>query len=146
MVDYRNKDKVAQFAQRRQLDKFAQANAEGRVVVADMLGRPLHVGDLVALDAPQARVFRLVDLRPMLEPNVPAGTMRAIFATEVTMGLGAGQVHGQILLLDPVEAQMPAGGGEPVEGIAPAAEGVEAPEEMPVSPTGPRRITLTDGN
>ena len=139
MSDHRRRDEVARLRERQRLQEIAQAAGQGRMAVVDGLGRQVQVGDFVSIQAlPQATIFRVAKLEPILVDPQYAGMIHATFVAEMTMTLPSGHPQG-LLIVAPAEA-LPQQAGQT------GAEASVPPEDpgLPESPAGPRLITLAD--
>lgn len=135
MVD-RNLRAVEQFKTRAQTRAFQAALGDGRVAATDQMQRPLVPGDLVHVDSPQARVFQIASVEPVLDPTMPTGTLRVILQADLTVFISAGAPMTGVLLVLPREVAAAASAG-PAAAAAPTGETPDTPAPA---------ITLTDGD
>lgn len=145
-MDYRRRQEQAHAARRAAQRAVQTAVAQGRVVALDQLGRPLAPGDLVHLDVPQARVFQILDVTPLLDPTVPPGSVRVIAQAQLTAVVPSGrpwdgccqvQLHETLPTPGTLDAAAGAGTADDAAGtdarVAPA-------DDVPAGP----RLHLTD--
>jgi hypothetical protein len=100
------------------------------VAIGDRMGRVLQPGDVCHVHMNTQVLFQLQDVTPMLDANVPPGTVKARFLGTVTLAVPGGQSLQDVLLVSRPAPQVVT--TEAQNGQAPAE-----PEETPSDPDAP---------
>lgn len=117
----RNQQARDQFRSRQQqaeaqklMQQFAQAAASGQVAVVDRFGNKIDVGSFILFHPPYDYVYTVVDVAPVLAPNMPPGYMRLSLELQITATVQVNQPQMTMIVVGKRdEAQAQQVGDEP---------------------------------
>ncbi len=145
-MDYRQRKEQERLAARQRMVQFDAALAQGRVVALDVLSRPIAAGDRVTITGvPQAALFRVVDVEPILADPRLAGMINVRLIADLNLQIPSGQPAAGMAIVEYAEqgiAAAVAAGELSVDQAADAqrqAEAADAGASQGISP-----IVLTD--
>ena len=101
----------------------------------DRFGSPMTKGSHVLFRPAVDVIYQIVDLKPILDPRAPVGTIQALLVAQIPVMFQAGQVHNEMVSLGDLMPQTV----EATDGPAEQAPGVPSPAADD-APIGPRII------
>lgn len=100
--------------------------------VLDVYGRALRPGDGINLNSPTPPMFKVEDLRPVVEPNAPPGLMEIIVSTKLRFFAPRGQRNAEFVRVMTYDELLPPAQPE-AEAAPPATDPID--ENRPGDPT-----------